>query len=285
MYRHLTAPIKAAAKAKNTPLRHDSVHLTDLPQENTVLIDKDLEKRMDYAQRICSLALSIRKKEKLRVRLPLQKIMLPVLDEAFIKEVEGVQDLILSEINVKNIEFITDADGLLKKGAKANFKTLGAKLGKDMKAAAELIAKFTNDDINTLETSGLEILIHGNRYTITPDDLIITTEDMPGWKTASDGALTVALDVHLTDDLQAEGMARDLVNRIQNIRKDKGFNVTDRIIVTVERHPSIRTAVEQFGDYIREEVLANQLRLSDHVEAEQVEMEDQVMLRIEVMVD
>ncbi len=285
MYRNLTAPIKEAAKAKNTPLRHDSVHLTDLTNESTSLIDKDLEKRMDYAQRICSLALSIRKKEKLRVRLPLQKIMLPVLDEAFIKEVEGVQDLILSEINVKNIEFITDADGLLKKGAKANFKTLGAKLGKDMKAAAELIAGFSNDDINTLETSGLEILIHGNRYTITPDDLIITTEDLPGWKTASDGALTVALDVHLTDELQAEGIARDLVNRIQNIRKDKGFNVTDRIIVTVERHPSILTAVEQFGDYIKEEVLANQLRLSDHVEAEQVEMEDQVMLRIDVMVD
>ena len=286
MYRNLTAPIREKAKHHNTPLRHESVHLTDLTATNISLIDKDLEKRMDYAQRICSLALSIRKKEKLRVRLPLQKIMLPVLDAAFIKEVEGVQDLILSEINVKNIEFITDAGGLLKKGAKANFKTLGAKLGKDMKAAAELIAKFSNDDINTLETSGIDILVNGNRYTITSDDLIITTEDLPGWKTASDGALTVALDVHLTDELQAEGAARDLVNRIQSIRKEKGFNVTDRIIVTLEKHPSVLTAVEQFGDYIKAEVLANQLRLSDHFEdAEQVEMEDEVMLKIQVMVD
>ncbi|MCY7330390.1 MAG: DUF5915 domain-containing protein, partial [Saprospiraceae bacterium] len=235
--------------------------------------------------RISSLALSIRKKERLRVRQPLQSLLIPIIDASFAVKLKVIQDLVLSEINVKKLELVFDIGDKLKKGAKANFNTLGAKLGKDMKAAAELIAKFTNDDINTLETSGLEILIHGNRYTITPDDLIITTEDLPGWKTASDGALTVALDVHLTDDLQAEGMARDLVNRIQNIRKDKGFNVTDRIIVTVERHPSILTAVEQFGDYIREEVLANQLRLSDHVEAEQVEMEDQVMLRIEVMVD
>ncbi len=285
MYRNLTAPIKDVAKAKNTPLRHDSVHLSDLTPLQSFLVDKALEKRMDYAQRICSLALSIRKKEGLRVRLPLQKIMLPVLDEAFIKEVEGVQNLILSEINAKQIEFITDAGGLLKKGAKANFKTLGAKLGKDMKAAAELIAKFTNDDINALETAGLEILINGNRYTITPEDLIIVTEDLPGWKTASDGTLTVALDVHLTDELLAEGTARDLVNRIQNIRKDKGFNITDRIIVTLENHPSILTAVEQFSDYIKSEVLANQLRLADELEGEQVLMEEEMMLRMEVMVD
>ena len=285
MYRNLTAPIKDVAKAKNTPLRHDSVHLSDLTPLQPFLVDKALEKRMDYAQRICSLALSIRKKEGLRVRLPLQKIMLPVLDAAFSKEVEGVKDLILSEINVKQIEFITDAGGLLKKGAKANFKTLGAKLGKDMKAAAGLIAGFTNDDINLLETAGLEILVHGNRYMITADDLIITTEDLPGWKTASDGALTVALDVHLTDALLAEGTARDLVNRIQNIRKDKGFNVTDRIIVILERHPAILVAVEEFSDYIKAEVLANQLRLADQVDAEQVLMEDEVMLRIAVMVD
>ncbi len=222
LYRNLTAPIKDAAKANNTPLRHDSVHLTDLTAAEPDKIDPALEKRMDYAQRICSLALSIRKKEKLRVRLPLQKILLPVLDEAFIAEVDGVKDLILSEINVKQIEFITDASGLLKKGAKANFKTLGAKLGKDMKDAAALIANFTNDDINALEKSGwLEVLINGNAYTLTPDDLIITTEDLPGWKVASDGALTVALDVTLTPELLAEGTARDLVNRIQNIRKDK----------------------------------------------------------------
>ncbi len=286
MYRNLTAPIRAKAKAQHTPLRHESVHLSDLTPEHPALVDKALEKRMDYAQRICSLALSIRKKERLRVRLPLQKILLPVLDEAFIQEVAGVQDLILSEINVKEIEFITDATGLLKKGAKANFKTLGAKLGKDMKFAAELIGGFSNDDINALEKSGsLHILVNGTTYTITPEDLVITTEDLPGWKVASDGELTVALDVHLTDELLAEGTARDLVNRIQNIRKDKDFNVTDRIIVTLERHPAIRQAVEQFGEYIKAEVLANQLRLADHVPGEKVALDDEVSLGMEVAIE
>jgi isoleucyl-tRNA synthetase len=286
LYRNLTAPIKEEAKAKNTPLRHDSVHLTDLTQPDSSKVDKDLEKRMDYAQRICSLALSIRKKEKLRVRLPLQKILLPVLDEAFIAEVDGVKDLILSEINVKQIEFITDASGLLKKGAKANFKTLGAKLGKDMKGAAALIANFSNDDINNLEKSGsLDINLNGNAYSLTPEDLIVTTEDLPGWKVASDGDLTVALDVTLTPELLAEGTARDLVNRIQNIRKDKDLNVTDRVTVTLEKHAAILDAVERFRDYIKAEVLATDLVLADRVDGEKVELEDEVVVGIEVSVN
>ncbi len=286
LYRNLTAPIKAAAKAKNTPLRHDSVHLTDLTQPDPSKVDKALEKRMDYAQRICSLALSIRKKEKLRVRLPLQKILLPVLDEAFITEVDGVKDLILSEINVKEIEFITDASGLLKKGAKANFKTLGAKLGKDMKEVATMIANFSNDDIDALEISGeIKVSVFGNTYSLTPEDLIVTTEDLPGWKVASDGDLTVALDVTLTSELLAEGTARDLVNRIQNIRKDKDFNVTDRVTVTLEKHKAIIDAVEKFHDYIKTEVLATDLVLADAVAGEKVELEDEVVLRIEVSVN
>ncbi|MCC6283570.1 MAG: class I tRNA ligase family protein [Saprospiraceae bacterium] len=286
LYRNLTAPIKDTAKANNTPLRHDSVHLSDLTLPDPSKVDKDLEKRMDYAQRICSLALSIRKKEKLRVRLPLQKILLPVLDEAFIAEVDGVKDLILSEINVKEIEFITDASGLLKKGAKANFKTLGAKLGKDMKDAAALIANFSNDDINTLEQSGwLKVLLNGNEYTLTPEDMIISTEDLPGWKVASDGALTVALDVTMTPELQAEGTARDLVNRIQNIRKEKDFNVTDRVTVTLEKHDAILAAVEKFHDYIKAEVLATDLVLADAVEGEKVELDDVVSVGIEVSVN
>lgn len=286
LYRNLTAPIKDAAKANNTPLRHDSVHLTDLTQPDTSRVDEALEKRMDYAQRICSLALSIRKKEKLRVRLPLQKILLPVLDEAFIAEVDGVKDLILSEINVKQLEYVTDASGLLKKGAKANFKTLGAKLGKDMKEAATLIANFSNDEINALEKAGsLAISINGNAYTLTPEDLIVTTEDLPGWKVASDGELTVALDVTLTPELLAEGTARDLVNRIQNIRKDKDFNVTDRVTVTLEKHAAILDAVEKFRDYIKAEVLATDLVLADKVDGEKVELEDEVAVGIEVSVN
>jgi len=286
MYRNLTAPIKDVAKAKNTPLRHDSVHLCDLVLPDATRIDAALEKRMDYAQRICSLALSIRKKEGLRVRLPLQKVLLPVLDKAFITEVDQVKDLILSEINVKHLEYVTDASGLLKKGAKANFKTLGAKLGKDMKDAAALIAGFSNEQIDALEKSGsLEVTLNGNAYSLTPDDLVITTEDLPGWKVASDGELTVALDVHMNEELLAEGMARDLVSIIQKIRKDKDFNVTDRISVRIERHPAILAAVELFGAYIQEEVLANSLVLAESVDGEAVELNDEVTLKMEVTVN
>lgn len=283
LYRNLTAPIKAAAKAQNTPLRHDSVHLTDLVQPDPSKIDAALEKRMDYAQRICSLALSVRQREGLRVRLPLKKILLPVLDEAFIAEVDGTKDLIVSEINVKELEYVTDSSGLLKKRAKANFKTLGAKLGKDMKAAADLIAAFSNEDIDALEKSGaLTLTINGNAYTITPDDLIVSTEDLPGWAVATDSELTVALDVTLDDALRAEGIARDLVNRIQNLRKDKDFNVTDRVDVKVERHPAVSAAVERFGDYIRGEVLATSLVLADDGAWERVELNDEVEVGVEV---
>jgi isoleucyl-tRNA synthetase len=283
LYRNLTAPIREKAVANGTPLRHESVHLSDLTAPDATKIDAALEKRMDYAQRICSLALSIRKKEKLRVRLPLQKILLPILDEAFIAEVDGVKDLILSEINVKEIEYITDSSGLLKKGAKANFKTLGAKLGKDMKAAADQIAAFTNEQINDLEEAGsAAITANGTEYTITPEDLIISTEDLPGWKVATDAGLTVALDVTLTDALLAEGTARDLVNRIQNVRKEKDFNVTDRIEVTLEPHPAIEAAVAHYADYIKAEVLANALMLSSEGPWETVELNDEVTLNVRV---
>lgn len=285
MYRNLTAPIKEVAKSNNTPLRHDSVHLTDLVLPDASKVDKSLERRMDYAQRICSLALSIRKKEGLRVRLPLQKILLPVLDKSFMKEVDGVKDLILSEINVKELEYVTDASGLLKKAAKANFKTLGAKLGGDMKAAAALIAEMSNEEINALEAAGQKAIgIGANTYTLVPEDLIISTEDLPGWKVASEGQLTVALDVHMSEDLLAEGTARDLVSVIQKIRKDRDFNVTDRISVAIENHPAVEKAVQDFGEYIQSEVLANSLFLSDTASGEVVEMNDEVTLRVAVEV-
>jgi len=286
LYRNLTAPIKDVAKAKNTPLRHDSVHLTDLTQPDPSKVDKDLEKRMDYAQRICSLALSIRKKEKLRVRLPLQKILLPVLDEAFIAEVDGVKDLILSEINVKQLEYVTDASGLLKKSAKPNYKTLGAKCGKDMKHVAIIIEYWDDAHLTKLERNGhYPITLNGRPYDILLEDVILKTEDVPGWKSASDGAITVALDVNLTPELLAEGTARDLVNRIQNIRKDKDFNVTDRVTVTLEKHAAILDAVEKFRDYIKAEVLATDLVLADKVDGEKVELEDDVTVGIEVSVN
>ncbi|HRW76241.1 MAG TPA: DUF5915 domain-containing protein, partial [Saprospiraceae bacterium] len=262
----------------------DSVHLTDLYEADTHRIDTDLETRMEYAQRICSLALSIRKREKLRVRLPLQKVMLPVLDSSFIQQVDGVKDLILSEINVKAIEYVTDADGLLVKQAKANFKTLGKRLGKDMKAAADQIAAFSNEQINALEANGsLALTINGVEHAITPEDLVITTEDLPGWKTASEEGLTVALDVHLTDELLAEGTARDLVNRIQNQRKEQDFDVTDRIRIRIQDEDHIRSAVAAFGQHIQEETLADALVVEARVtEGIQVELSDELTAIIHV---
>jgi isoleucyl-tRNA synthetase len=283
MYRNLTAPVREQARAGNTPLRHESIHLTDLVAPDASKIDETLEKRMDYAQRICSLALSIRKKEKLRVRQPLQKLLLPVLDESFIAEVDGVRELILSEINVKELEYVTDSSGLLSKSGKANFKTLGAKCGKDMKAVAAIIESWTNSDISRLEKEGKTDVAAGeNTYSITPEDVVLKTEDLPGWKTATDGSVTVALDVTLNDELVAEGLARDLVNRIQNARKDKNFSVTDRIYVKLENHPSIAAPVARFGDYIKSEVLADELVLEEQVAGEKVELNDEVSLGIEV---
>ena len=286
LYQNLTAPIREKAREINSPLRHESVHLSDLVQNDPSKIDLDLETRMDYAQRISSLVLSIRKKEKIRVRQPLQKILLPVLDPNFIKQVEGVSGLILTEVNVKEIEFITDSSGLIKKKAKANFKTLGAKLGKDMKAAADLIALFSNEEINDLEKTGSRpVVINGNNYSIAPEDLIVSTEDLPGWLVANDGPLTVALDITLNDELRAEGMARELVNRIQNLRKESDFLVSDRISVKIERHEAILEAVGKFEDFIKNEVLATSLEWVSEIPGDKIELAEDILVGIEVRVN
>jgi isoleucyl-tRNA synthetase len=283
LYRNLTAPTTSiqAEQADRQPTL--SVHLTDLPLPNTAYIDEALQQRMDYAQRICSLTLSIRKKEKIRVRQPLRKILLPVLNAAFIENVNAVKELIISEVNVKDIEFVTDADGLLKKAAKANFKTLGAKMGKDMKPMAECIAAFSNATINQLEKDG-EMTIHLNGQTVvlTPEDLIVSTEDLPGWKVATDAGLTVALDVQLDEALLAEGTARDLVNRIQNTRKEMDFQVTDRITVVLQDHPAILHALNWFGDYICREVLADSLTVSAHPLSGSIELSETLTLGMHV---
>jgi len=237
---------------------------------------------MNYAQRISSLVLSLRKKENIRVRQPLQKILLPVLNDSFRKQVEEVKDLILIEVNVKEIEYVTDTEGIIKKGIKPNFKTLGRRLGKNMKAASQAIAAFGQEDIANLEKTGsFHLQVEGETYDLTLEDFEITTQDIPGWLVANDGPLTVALDVNITDTLLAEGTARELVNRIQNIRKNKDFNITDKIVVLLEKHDSITAAVEDFGDYICEETLAVKLKLTDSVsEGERVELIDDVSLDI-----
>jgi isoleucyl-tRNA synthetase len=282
LYQNLIHPVRKTDQPNST-WNHESVHLTDLLISNTTLIDNDLEQRMDYAQRICSLALSIRKKEKIRVRQPLQKILLPILDASFIAQIDDVKDLILSEINVKELEYVLDSSGLLKKKAKPNFKTLGAKMGKDMKIAADFIQNLSHDAINDIEKNGsFQIKVESITYELTADDMLILTEDIEGWKVANDEDITVALDVNLNPSLIAEGTARDLVNRIQNIRKDKDFNVTDRINITIEEHDAIKLSIEKFAAYIQEETLANTLTIGKSNEAEAVELNDEVTLMIAV---
>jgi isoleucyl-tRNA synthetase len=280
LYRHLTAPL-LTQEPDNPALQ--SVHLADLPEADPTRIDQDLEIRMDLAQRICSLALSIRKREKLRVRLPLRRLMLPVLDPAFIDRIDAVKDLILTEINAKEIEFVTDASGLLTKQAKANFKTLGKSLGKDMKAAAAIIAEWDDARIRTLEQQGnLDLHIEDRTYSITPDDVLITTEDLPGWKTASEDGITVALDVNPDADLLNEGIARDMVNRIQNLRKEAGYNLTDRICITLREEEQIRRALVRHEPYIRTETLADSIVLSAELEGQEVELNDELSMVVNI---
>jgi hypothetical protein len=270
-----------AEENQDSPLRHPSVHLTDLTIPESDVIDPALEQRMDYAQRISSLVLSLRKKEKIRVRQPLQRVLLPVLNAEFIAHVDQVKDLILSEVNVKEIEYLTDASGILKKKAKANFKVLGKKIGKHMKDAAALIAAFTPTDIATLEkTNTYAMSINGDQFDLSLEDIEIVTEDIPGWQVASDDDLVVALDVTLNDELIAEGYARDLVNRIQNLRKDKGFNVTDRIEVVVSEHPDVVKAVDGYADYIKSETLTQSLVVDNVNDGEIVEWLDGGELRL-----
>jgi isoleucyl-tRNA synthetase len=265
-----------------------SVHLTDFPTADETLIDKGLEKSMDYAQRISSLILSLRKKNTLRVRQPLQKILLPVLNEGFITQVDGVKDLILQEVNVKEIEYVTDTSGIIKKGVKPNFKTLGRRLGKNMKAGKALIDAMTQEDIAILEANQkFPLVIDGETFELEMEDFVITSEDLEGWLVANDKDLTVALDIHLSDALKAEGMAREIVNRIQNLRKNSGFDVMDKIRITIENHEAIQAAVEQFGDYIKAEVLGESLTLADVgqtasplLTAETVDLIDEVSVKI-----
>ena len=260
-----------------------SVHLTLIPTPDEGAIDKALEERMDYAQRISSLVLSLRKKESLRVRQPLQKIMLPILDNKFQDQVEAVKELILSEVNIKEIEYITDTAGVIKKKVKPNFKTLGRKLGKQMKDGAKIIASLDQDAIASIEKSNSYALeVNGESFELSLEDFEIVSEDIPGWQVATDRDITIALDISLTDTLKAEGLARELVNRIQNIRKTQDFNVTDKIVVTIEDHERLRSTISEFSDYISNEVLATGLSLEEHVAGEKIELVDDIAVAIEV---
>jgi isoleucyl-tRNA synthetase len=253
-----------------------SVHLTDFPIVDETLIDKDLEEKMEMAQRITSIILSLRKKNNIRVRQPLNKIMIPVLNEHFKTVVKAVEQLILSEVNVKEMEYLTEDSGILVKKIKPNFKSLGPKYGKLMKQIAARIQQFSQDDIHELETSGkATFTVDNQEISISIEDVDIITEDIPGWSVATQDHVTVALDITLTPELISEGLARELVNRIQNLRKDKGLEVTDRIQLTIEKSADTNHAFEQFKDYICSETLA-QITFTEHLETNAVEHIDLV---------
>jgi isoleucyl-tRNA synthetase len=221
---------------------------------------------MSLAQRASSMILGLRRKEKLKVRQPLAKIMVPVLNSGFKERFEAVENIVLSEVNVKKVEYLTDTTGIIKKRIKPNFKALGPKYGKIMKQIAAAIAAFTQQDIASLEKSGLcSLWIGDEKVTLTPEDVEITTEDIPGWLVASEGELTIALDIHVTDELKQEGIAREFINKIQNIRKESDFEVTDRIILKIVRNDYFNEAVNNFKEYISSQTLALELTLVDQL--------------------
>lgn len=267
--------------------KHDveSVHLTDFPAANKNFIDKKLEERMQMAQQFSSMVLSLRKKANIRVRQPLNKIMIPVSGAKMQKQLEGVEPLILSEVNVKTVEYLKDDAGILVKKIKPNFKTLGPRYGKLMKQISAALARFEQDDIRQFEKKGSEILNLGaEQVELLLSDVEITTEDIPGWSVSTMDKLTVALDMTLTPELVNEGLARELVNRVQNMRKDLGFDVTDHILLEVETDENLKEALQQFRDYICSETLAV-MQLTDQLNGGDVydnELSEEVQVKLRI---
>ncbi len=254
--------IKATGKGNDV-----SVHLADFPTYRAELVDKTLEERMQLAQEISSMVLSLRKKENIKVRQPLSKIMLPVKDQAVRENIEAVKALILNEVNVKEINFVDNTSGILVKRIKPDFKKLGPKFGKIMKLLAAATTSMSQEDIAALEQEGkFTFTIEGQDATVELADVEVISEDIPGWLVANDGSLTVALDITLTDALRKEGIAREFVNRIQNIRKSSGYEITDRIVVKIEKQAEINDAIADFSAYIATQTLANSITLHDKVE-------------------
>ncbi len=245
----------------------ESVHLADFPKSNEAAIDKALERRMQNAQTISSLVLSLRKKEMIKVRQPLQKVMIPVLDESQKQDIQMVADLIKAEVNVKEIELLDDASGVLVKQIKPNFKTLGPRFGKDMGLISKAIQVFTQEQINELEkNSTISIEINKNSIILSSQEVEITSQDIPGWLVASANGITVALDVTISEELKKEGIARELVNRIQNIRKDSGFEVTDKVKVQIQTEDEIANAIKDNLEYIKAETLTENLQFVGRLE-------------------
>jgi isoleucyl-tRNA synthetase len=257
--------------------------LSNFPVANSSEIDIDLEERMEIAQKHSSLVLGLRKKNKLKVRQPLQKIMVPILNEKFERQIEAVKDLILSEVNVKELEYLKEDSGVLVKKVKANFKLLGRKYGKQMKTVAAAIAEFQQADIAAIERDGKYSLdIEGNPE-ILLEEVEISTQDIPGLLVANEGKYTVALDIALTDELKQEGIARELVNRIQNLRKEKDFELTDNIKLMIKNVEGINSVIANYREYICTEVLAKDVQVLEVVpESSEVEVDENLITEIAI---
>ena len=263
-----------------------SVHLSNWPKTNTELIDADLEERMELAQRYCSMILALRKKVNIRVRQPLQRIMVPIIDPRIQSQLNGVKDLILSETNVKELVYVGDDAGMIEKKIKPDFKVLGPKFGKLMKSIAAVVITFDSNQINALQRNGeLAIEVEGQTILLHSDDVEIFTEDIPGWLVASEGAHTVALDVTLSEELLEEGFARELVNKIQGIRKISGLEVTDSIEIVVGFHPALSKAIENNKSYICAETLGASLTIVNqdpNANDSMVEITDEISVAITI---
>ena len=275
LYRNLTDNIRQAARQYNTPLKYESIHHTLLVKAEANRIDEPLEKSMDYAQRICSLTHALRKSAKIKVRTPLKRILLPVLDDRFAQQVRSVEDIIRAEVNVKGIEYIDDTSGLLVKKVKPNFGKLGKQYGPRMKEVSAVILGLSQGEISDLEKRGT---LSKGGFDLVLEDVLISSEDIPGWSVASEGGVTVALDIVLTEELKREGIARDFVNRIQNLRKDMGLDVLDKILIEVEQNGEAITAITEFKEYISTETQAVKLELKEKLlEATEVDMDEFVL--------
>ncbi len=263
-----------------------SVHLQDFPVADETLIDKDLEERMEIAQTVSSMILSLRRKVNIKVRQPLAKIMLPVLDNHFVDQFEAVRDLVLGEVNIKEVEYLTDTRGILVKKIKPNFKVLGPKYGKHMKAIAGLVNGMQQEDIADFESKGAWPLeVNGETIVLGLEDVEILSEDIPGWLVATEGKITIALDVTISDELRKEGIAREFVNRVQNLRKESGLEVTDKIQLLIGSHKSLDAAVTEHKEYIASQTLAKEVliaSLEDLKDGKEVEIEADAVTMIKI---
>ncbi len=263
----------------------ESVHLAYFPEYNSNLINKDLEERMDIAQRITSMVLSLRRKVNIKVRQPLNKILLPVFSEGFKNKFEAVKNPVLTEVNVKNVEYISDTSDILVKNIKPNFKKLGPKYGKLMKDITAELKKMGQKKIVEMEKEGAHTISAGGQdIQLSLEDVEIASEDIPGWLVTNDGEITVALDITITEELKQEGIAREFVNRIQNLRKDKNFEVTDKINIRIKRHEEVNEAVEKHKNYIGSQTLAENIELVNELDgdADAIEINDSVKTEIKI---